>query len=149
MTEAHVSTRPTVIYDDKATTIAQVEPKEDDLWLGLPDLVAATGWDLKPEGVCRGELCVPIPDGNSAALVKDGSAHSLFNLTAFARHIEQPYVHDAAHNVWVFGPQARDWRDRLTSARAPDFTLSDLGGDNYSLSNFHGKKVILAFWASW
>ncbi len=149
MTELQVSTQPTVIYNDKSTPIAHGELKGNEFWLALPDLLAATDWELKPEGVCRGELCVPVPEGNSATLIDNSRDRPLFNLTAFARHIEQPYVHDAKHNVWVFGPQGMDWRERLTSASAPDFTLSDLNGNSYSLSNFHGKKVMLAFWASW
>jgi peroxiredoxin len=32
---------------------------------------------------------------------------------------------------------------------APDFTLHDLDGNQVSLSQFRGKKVILNFWASW
>ena len=37
---------------------------------------AATGWQLKPEGACKGEMCVPLPsdaftvmDGDDARLV--------------------------------------------------------------------------------
>lgn len=32
---------------------------------------------------------------------------------------------------------------------APDFTLSDLEGDQVSLSDFRGKTVLLNFWATW
>lgn len=33
--------------------------------------------------------------------------------------------------------------------RAPDFTLQDIYGKQVSLSSFHGKKVIVNFWATW
>ncbi len=33
--------------------------------------------------------------------------------------------------------------------QAPNFTLSDLSGNSYSLSDYQGKVVILAFFASW
>ena len=32
---------------------------------------------------------------------------------------------------------------------APDFTLYDIDGNTYKLSDFRGKPVILNFWASW
>ena len=32
---------------------------------------------------------------------------------------------------------------------APDFSLSDMKGNTVSLSDFHGKVVILDFWATW
>ncbi len=32
---------------------------------------------------------------------------------------------------------------------APDFTLTDINGEEVSLSDFHGKVVYLDFWASW
>jgi len=32
---------------------------------------------------------------------------------------------------------------------APDFTLTDLSGNNISLSSFNGKVVFLNFWATW
>jgi peroxiredoxin len=37
----------------------------------------------------------------------------------------------------------------LQSLEAPDFTLPDLDGKTYSLSQFRGKKVLLLSWASW
>ena len=35
------------------------------------------------------------------------------------------------------------------SSLAPDFTLYDIDGNTYKLSDFRGKPVILNFWASW
>lgn len=32
---------------------------------------------------------------------------------------------------------------------APDFTLTDIGGNSVSLKDFRGRKVVLVFWASW
>ena len=35
------------------------------------------------------------------------------------------------------------------ASAAPDFTVYDLDGNAHKLSDFHGKPVILNFWASW
>ena len=32
---------------------------------------------------------------------------------------------------------------------APDFTLRSLDGEDVSLSDYRGSKVVLFFWASW
>lgn len=142
-------TPSTVLYDQRATPLAHSLSRGDDLWLTLPDLRAATDWELKPEGVCRGELCVPIPEGDSPLFIQQEGEESWFNLTAFARSIEQPYAHDARHNVWMFGPQGLEWRQRSMSVSAPDFTLPDLDGKLSSLSDFLGSKVVLVCWATW
>ncbi len=39
--------------------------------------------------------------------------------------------------------------DNSERTPAPDFTVVDLDGTEYSLSDFQGKPVILNFWASW
>ncbi|HLI51686.1 MAG TPA: TlpA disulfide reductase family protein [Thermomicrobiaceae bacterium] len=36
-----------------------------------------------------------------------------------------------------------------TNRKAPNFTLKDLNGKPISLDQFHGKTIILNFWASW
>lgn len=35
------------------------------------------------------------------------------------------------------------------SEKAPDFELSDMQGQKHRLSDFHGKVVLINFWASW
>lgn len=37
----------------------------------------------------------------------------------------------------------------LVGQTAPDFTLTDMQGENVALSQFRGKVVILNFWATW
>lgn len=37
----------------------------------------------------------------------------------------------------------------VPGARAPDFTLTDLNGDEVSLSGLRGQVVLLNFWATW
>src|ERR1039458_3902788 len=37
----------------------------------------------------------------------------------------------------------------LTGRQAPDFHLPALDGRTVSLSDFHGRKVAVVFWASW
>jgi peroxiredoxin len=51
--------------------------------------------------------------------------------------------------VWFFGDRPQGLADRLVSLTAPDFTLPDLDGRLYTLSQFRGRKVFLVAWASW
>lgn len=136
----------TVIYGDVPCEAASASAEGGSLWLSLDDLRAATGWELKAQGLCRGEHCVPIPAGSEAEFLAAGGR---FNLTAFARHLGQPVVHDDAHRVWLFGEAAAARRDALQSLEAPNFTLPDLDGRLHSLSQYRGRKVLLLSWASW
>ncbi len=135
----------TVLYQGGEASVDEARPEAGELWLTLPELSAATGWELKPEGVCKDEICVPVPAARQAALIRA----DLFNLTEFARMIEQSFAGDDTHGVWYFGPPGWEWKSRLASKDAPDFTLPDLAGTMHSLSELRGKKVFLLFWASW
>lgn len=135
----------TVLSGGKTTPVPGARIAGDDLWLPLDALTAATGWELKPEGMCRDEVCIPIPAERASELAADGQV----NLTAFARLTGQPYAHDPRHAVWSFGPPSYEWQRRLDSVDAPDFTLPDFEGQPHSLSDYRGKKVFLVTWASW
>ena len=137
--------RATVLYQDSETDVDAARIDSEQLWLTLPALEAATGWDLEPEGVCKGGVCVPVPEARRTTLIDGG----LFNLTEFADLIQQPVAHDPKSEVWFFGPPSWEWKSRLTSRQAPDFSLPDLSGNPHSLSKLRGKKVFLLFWASW
>jgi hypothetical protein len=139
----------TVLYQERETQVEDARVEGDDLWLTLPRLTATSGWELKPEGVCMDEICVPVPDARRPALLRDDPSGTLFNLTEFAKVIDQPFAHDENQAAWYFGPPSWEWKTRQASRRAPDFTLPDLSGEPHSLSELNGKKVFLLFWASW
>ena len=52
---------------------------------------AGTGWEPKPEGLCRGEVCVPAP----GAVDADGT----IDVEAAAGRLGMPVVHDPDHGV--------------------------------------------------
>jgi hypothetical protein len=137
----------TIIYGDRPGSVASATAEGNNLWLSLDDLHATTGWELKPQGVCLGEVCVPIPAGREADFV--GADGTQFNLTALARQLNQPAVHDDAHAVWCFGEAASARNTAWQSLQAPDFTLPDLDGQWHSLSEYRGRKILLVSWASW
>lgn len=115
------------------------------LWLSAADLEAATGWSARPEGLCRGGLCVPLPAGRERDLVRDG----LVDAAALWRHLGKPLAHSADGEVWVLGEGAAERAEALRSLQAPDFTLPDRHGRLHSLADHRGKKVLLVSWASW
>lgn len=143
-----------LIYDGIETPVvappASFTPtSEADLWVTLADLTRATKFVLKPQGVCRDELCFPLPKGRQQAFLKKQGSVSWFNLSEFARLARQPVAFDAEHQVWFIGPRADEQNGFLSTLTAPDFTLPDVNGRKHSLSDFRGKKVLLLTWASW
>ncbi len=137
----------TVLWEDRETTCAGAEVGDDALWLPASALKEVSGWELKPEGACRDDLCVPLPAGREAEFLRDGGRE--FNLSALAALLGQPEVHESTPAVWAFGEAAAARRDALHSLEAPEFTLPDLDGHQHRLSDYRGKKVFLVSWASW
>jgi len=139
----------TIIYDGKPFKAASATIDGKALWISLQDLAAATGFHIKPQGVCRDELCFPLPAGRKSEFITKRGSTQLFNLSAFASLIGQPVARDQKNAVWYFGARAQAHDGYLESLDAPDFSLPDAGGKLHSLSEFRGNKVILLTWASW
>ena len=138
----------TIVYDDVATNVSTANEEAGQLWITVADLKRATRFELKPQGVCRDELCFPLPKSKRQSFLREESGKKWFNLTAFAALVHQPVAHDEALSTWYFGLRA-DQRQGLSSLLAPDFTLPDIHGKQHRLSDFRGKKVLLVTWASW
>jgi hypothetical protein len=100
---------------------------------------AATGWQIKPEGACKGEVCVPLDQSARAA--------GGFDLVTTADLLGMAVVADAAAGLWSIGPESLGGRS-LATAQAPELCLPDvMTGKDVKLSSFRGKKVVLASWA--
>lgn len=138
-----------VIYDGVATEVGVAPNSSDDLWITTSDLTRATRFVIKPQGVCRDELCFPLPKNRKAEFVAKKGSTTWFNLSEFARLTKQPLVVDQKNGVWYFGARSAEQNGYLTSLEAPNFTLPDLNGKLHSLSDLRGKKVLLVTWASW
>jgi hypothetical protein len=135
----------TVVTEEGEFALHEAEPAGDALWVSGRDAEAVTGFTRKPEGLCRGELCVPLPPGRERELVRD----SRIDAAALWRRLGHPVVHSERGDVWVLGRSAADRAAALRSLLAPDFTLPDPAGRTHSLSDHRGKKVLLVTWASW
>jgi hypothetical protein len=140
-----------LIYDGGVTELQAPRPfpHSNDLWLTLPELTRATGFVLKPQGVCRDELCFPLPKQRKADFLAQQHKVAWFNLSEFARLVHQSEAHEEKLNAWFFGPRQDSQNSYLETLQAPEFTLPDARGKLHSLSDFRGKRVLLVTWASW
>ena len=138
-----------VIYDGVATEVLAAPEPSKDLWVTTKDLARATRFLIKPQGICRDELCFPLPKARRADFIARKGPVTWFNLSEFARLIKQPFAADEKNGVWYFGPRAAEQNGFLASLEAPNFTLPDMNGKLHSLADFRGKKVLLITWASW
>ena len=114
-----------------------------ELGVSADDFARATGWVLKPEGLCKDEICVPVSD---TAAMSDGAA---IDLAEFARVTERNMVIDESRNVMAIGEHASSRAKSMATLDAPNFTLPDINGNMVSLSDFAKRKKLLLAWSSW
>ena len=96
-----------------------------------------TGWSIKPEGACKGDVCVPMPVGENRRL----------DVLTVAERLHMPLIHDEESGKWCLGPEALG--RALTTAEAPELALPDWHGEEFRLRSLRGMKVLLVAWASW
>lgn len=133
------ATGATVLYDDRAVTLDRVRPDPKDLWVRAADLPRINQFEVKPQGACRDDMCIPIP--------RELKSGPWFNLSGFARRVRQASVAEAG--VWSFGEIPVVRGDFYRSRIAPDFAVPDRQGHTVRLSGFRGRKVLVLTWASW
>jgi len=114
----------------------------DDLKVDPDEFAARTGWVVKPEGACKGDICVPLPETARAA---DGR----LDVAVLAPRLGMPLLRDDGAGVWALGPETGLTGRALTTATAPDLTLPDVNGAPFRLSSLRGQKVVMVAWASW
>jgi hypothetical protein len=133
--------RVTIIGDDTRTVDATIVGER--ILVAADVLSDAVGWELKGEGLCRAEACVPVLD-RSALFVGDR-----LDIAAVADALGRPAVIDAGAGIAAIGLDAEHRRSALRSLVAPPFTLRDLDGTPHELSEWRGRKRLLHAFSSW
>jgi peroxiredoxin len=108
------------------------------LTVDAADFERETGWTLKPEGACKAEVCVPLPDSERRDVV---------DLSSLSARLGMALVE--GDGVWALGPESAVTGRALTSAVVPYLELPDLDGIPFRLDSLRGQKVVLVAWASW
>lgn len=122
---------------------AQIAVLETSPLVDAAALAELIGWTLKPEGLCRDERCVIVPDRD--ALGPDGQV----DLRVVAELLDRPVVVDDDTGLVAIGAERADRRSALRDLEAPDFTLPDLDGTFHSLADHRSKKRLLVAFSSW
>ena len=137
-----VPEQPFVIIDDGRPVA--VPAQVDGVEVRLPDgaVLAALGWEFKAEGLCRGDVCVPLRRGAS----RDPFG---LDLADIAEMLCRPLALDVEEGAAYLGAPVEERCLALASLEAPDFTLPDLGGRLHTLRDQRGRKVMLVAYASW
>lgn len=124
---------------------AEAERASGALWMAPADVERLLGWTLKPEGLCRGPVCVPLTGQEAKRTVRPDA----LDIAGLWRRMEKPVRCTANADVWILGEGASERTAALQSLDAPDFSLPDLAGKLHALADYRGRKILLATWASW
>ena len=130
------------IVTDEARAV-EAETDGDRLLIAPTALADAIGWDWKPEGLCRGNVCVPVRD-RDRLLVGER-----LDVGAVATALGRLAVVDAGAGIVAIALPKESRRQALWDHQASAFTLPDLDGVAHDLDEWRGSKKLLVAFASW
>jgi hypothetical protein len=131
----------TIISDQ----LHEVEAHRDgDTILLDPDkLTDAIGWELKAQGLCQGDVCVPVRDPGA---LRRGDR---LDLAAVAEALGRQVVIDSGIGIAALGAAPDERRQALADLHAAPFALNDLDGKAHHLDEWRGTKKLLVAFSSW
>jgi hypothetical protein len=114
----------------------------DTALVATADLERATGWARNPEGLCRGDVCIPVRDA--------GLDHGdQVSLNALATLLRAPFVAEPGASAVALGEAGVLPTTESGPMYAPDFALESFSGGEFTFSSIGAKKKLLVTWASW
>ncbi len=140
------TTSPTTLYtlieEGRSLEIAATGDGST-LRLAAGPLLETLGWTQTTEGLCKGDVCIPI--AHRPDLMNEQGV----DLAALSEILGRPVVIDHDESAVSMGSATEAHGAQLAGGVAPDFTLPDLSGTEHTLSDYRGKKVLLIAYASW
>jgi hypothetical protein len=109
----------------------------DGLSLTAEALLEATGWELKPHGLCRGDVCVPV------ALVAPLSLEVVAATLGRSLAVER-----LAGGAWVTVLGEPGGQMALPGDVAPALVLRDVDGRDVEVTGT-GRKTAVVAWSTW
>jgi hypothetical protein len=140
------ASKPFRLIDDGIEHSLSADVSDGRVLITPNSLESSFGWELKPEGLCQNETCIPVRD-RSALVPETGDGR--VDLAVFASLLGRPLAVNTKARVAALGIAASERASSLATLQAPDFALPDLSGQVHRLSDHRGKKVLLVAYASW
>lgn len=108
------------------------------------DFEVISGWDLRPEGLCNGDACVPVRDRPTLE-----PEPGVIDVVVAATLLDRPVVADDDARIVAVGASRDSRRRALADREAPGFTLPDLDGQPRTLAELQGRATVLVTFSSW
>ncbi|HET9422750.1 MAG TPA: TlpA disulfide reductase family protein [Nocardioides sp.] len=118
---------------------------ESDGYVAAADLAAATGWELKHSGLCRGEVCVPL----LGRVITAPGDPTRIDPAAWAAALGLLTASNALAGVVAVAPAAETHARETADGKAPALPLNDVDGNPVAFEDLSGHKRVLVTWASW
>ena len=109
----------TVLSQERTTVVEDAVVADDHLWVPEEFLPRVNGFRLEPEGLCAGDLCIPL-DRNGDWTRRNGG-RTYVDVTAVAQHTGQAWIANEEGNVWSFAPVPALTPTARQLGQAPDF----------------------------
>lgn len=127
---------PLVLLFDDLETEVPASVDEGGVRLDAASVSVATGWALKQQGLCRGDVCIPARLGASVTLAELADA--------FGRPLAVELLDDRA--VGVLGTAAG--ATVRPGDAAPPLSLPDVEGTATAITG-NGRKTAVVAWSTW
>jgi peroxiredoxin len=131
-----MTTLPLVLLDGERSTTITAALADGQLLVAADDLLAVTGWELKPVGLCRDDVCVPRPLPDPAPL------------SAFAEALQRPLAVEVLADLAVAVLGEPGGATVQAGEVAPEVSLPDVDGNPVAVTGT-GRKTAVVAWSTW
>ena len=131
------------------TVLSDITSEVEVLWeeskplINQNDIEKIIGWELKTEGLCKGEICVPF------ASPVDHVESDFVDLLKITETLGFSTILDSESDFLAIDTFSSLRHSALSDKKAPDIKLPDLDGNVRFLSEWSDKKKLLVAFSSW